>query len=205
MRKLLTGLLWDVGLPIVVYYAGRILGYDVFPSLAAAAGAALLRVAFVAVVQRRLNGIAAVVGGTFALLLVVSLLTGDPRILLAKESVLSGAAGLLLVGSCLIRRPLVYTLARKANAGKPEVLADWDARWPNDPAFRKHFTSLTAVFGGVLLADAIIRLVLVYTLPVNTMANLSPLMHIAALGLLVSWALWHRNRRQHATEQTTAQ
>ena len=101
MRKHLIGLLWDLGLPLVVYYAGRILGYDVLPALAAAAGAALLRVAFIAVVRRRLNGLAAFVGGTFALLLVVSLLTGDPRILLAKESVLSGAAGLLLVGSML--------------------------------------------------------------------------------------------------------
>ena len=59
---------------------------------------------------------------------------------------------------------------------------------------------LTVVFGGVLLADAIIRLVLVYTLPVNTMANLSPVMHVAALGPLVSWALWHRNRRQRALD-----
>lgn len=196
MRKHLIGLLWDLGLPLVVYYAGRILGYDVLPALAAAAGAALLRVAFIAVVRRRLNGLAAFIGGTFALLLVVSLLTGDPRILLAKESVLSGAAGLLLVGSCLLSRPLVYSIARKANAAKPELLADWDTRWRDEPAFRKHFTMLTVVFGGVLLADAIIRLVLVYTLPVNTMANLSPVMHVAALGLLVSWALWHRNRRQ---------
>ena len=28
-RKLLRGLLWDVGLPAVVYYGGRALGYDV--------------------------------------------------------------------------------------------------------------------------------------------------------------------------------
>ncbi|WP_432887653.1 VC0807 family protein [Kribbella sp. CA-245084] len=203
MRKQLTGLLWDVGLPLVVYYAGRILGYDVLPALAAAAGAALLRVAVIAVVRRRLNGLAAFVGGTFAVLLVVSLLTGDPRILLAKESVLSGAAGLLLLGSCLLGRPLVYAIARKANAGKPELLAEWDDRWRTQPTFRKHFATLTAVFGGVLLADAIIRLVLVYTLPVNTMANLSPVMHVAALGILIGWSLWYRNHRQRRAVSTT--
>jgi hypothetical protein len=200
MRKLLTGLLWDVGLPLVVYYAGRILGFDVLPSLAAAAGVALLRVAVVAVAQRRRNGLAAIVAGTFALLLVVSLLTGDPRILLAKESVLSGAAGLLLVGSCLVGRPLVYAIARKANAGKPEVLAGWDERWRTQSAFRKHFTTLTAVFGGVLLADAIVRLILVYTLPIDTMADLSPVMHVTALGLLIAWSLWYRNHRSRAVQ-----
>jgi len=200
MRKVLTGLLWDIGLPLVVYYAGRILGYDVLPALAAGAGAALLRVAVIAVVQRKLNALAAFVGGTFALLLVISLLTGDPRILLAKESVLSGTAGLLLRGSCLHGRPLVYAIARKANANKPELLAEWDDRWHTQPPFRKHFTTLTAVFGGVLLADAIIRLVLVYTLPVNTMANLSPLMHVAALGTLITWSLWYRNHRHRAMQ-----
>ncbi|MFD3405620.1 VC0807 family protein [Kribbella sp. NPDC058693] len=202
MRKQLVGLLWDIGLPLVVYYAGRILGYDVLPALAAAAGAALVRVAVIAVVQRRLNGLAAFVGGTFGVLLVISLLTGDPRILLAKESVLSGAAGLLLLGSVLLGRPLVYAIARKANAGKPELLAEWDDRWQTQPTFRKHFTTLTAVFGAVLLADAIIRLILVYTLPVNTMANLSPVMHIAALAILISWSLWYRNHRQRALQTT---
>jgi len=176
----------------------------VFQSLAAGAVAAVLRVAFVAVVRRRLNGIAAIVGGTFGLLLVVSLLTGDPRILLAKESVLSGAAGLLLVGSCLAGRPIVYLLARKLLAGKPERLADLDERWRTQPGFRKHFTMLTAVFGGVLLADAIVRVVLVYSLPVDLMANLSPVLHVAALALLVGWALWYRNRRQRAMERAHA-
>jgi hypothetical protein len=196
MRKLLIGLLWDVGLPIVVYYAGRALGYHVLPALAAAGCAALVRVAVVAVGRRRLDGLAAVVGGTFALLLGISLLTGDPRIVLAKESVLSGAAGLLLVGSCLVGKPLVYSLARKLNTGKT---AQWDARWENEPAFRKHFVQLSAVIGGVLLADAIVRLVLVYTLPVDVMANLSPVMHLAVLGILGGCALWYRNHRQRGT------
>ena len=198
-RKLLRGLLWDVGLPAVVYYAGRGLGYDVLPALAAGGGAALIRVAFVAVVHRRLNGLGALVGASFALLLVLSLLTGDPRILLARESVLSGAAGLLLVGSCLAGRPLIYTLA--LNAGKPELLAEWDERWRTQPQFRRRFLKLSAVVGGVLLADAIVRLVLVYLLPVDVMANLSPVLHVGSLAVLVGWGLWYRKR---ALEQAHA-
>ncbi|MEV4569198.1 hypothetical protein AB0K12_35970 [Nonomuraea sp. NPDC049419] len=53
---------------------------------------------YVAVVRRRLNGLAALVSVTFVVLLVASLLT-EARILLAKESILTGAAGLRLVGS----------------------------------------------------------------------------------------------------------
>lgn len=191
MQKLLIGLLWDLGLPAAVYYGAHALGYDVQLALTAAGIAALLRVAFVALLHRRLDVIAAVVGGTFAVLLAVSVLTDDPRILLAKESVLSGAAGLLLVGSCVAGRPLVYVLARKFRKAP-----DWDHRWEHEPAFRRQFTKLSLVFGGVLLLDAIVRLVLIYSLPVDTMANLSPILHVAALALLGVAGLWFRSRRR---------
>ncbi|MEV5963101.1 VC0807 family protein [Kribbella sp. NPDC051952] len=200
-KKHLAGLLWDVGLPAVAYYGGRALGYDVLPALAAGAVAALLRVAFVAVVRRRLNGIGLIIGATFALLLVVSLFTGDPRVLLARESVLSGAGGLLLVGSCLIGKPLIYTAARKLNAGKAELLAQWDELWRTQPQFRRRFTTLSAVMGGILLADAIVRVVLICLLPVDTMANLSPALHFGALALVAGYGLWHR---KHAMERANA-
>lgn len=193
MRKLLIGLLWDLGLPAAVYYSAHAIGYDVQTALTAAAVAALLRVAFVAILHRRLDAIAAVVGGTFAILLALSVLTDDPRILLAKESVLSGAAGLLLVGSCLIGKPLVYTLASKVSKAP-----DWTERRRTDTAFRKHFFLLTALLGAVLLIDAIVRLVLIYSLPLDTMANLSPILHVGALALLAGCALWFRSRRQRA-------
>lgn len=182
MRKLLIGLLWDFGLPAAVYYGAHGLGYDARSALTAAGVAALLRVAFVALLHRRIEVVAAVVGGTFAVLLAISVLTNDPRILLAKESVLSGAAGLALAGSCLVRRPLVYTLAVKA--GKAP-----------DPSLRKHLATLTALIAAVLLFDAIARLILIYSLPLDTMANLSPVLHVAALALVGVCVLWARTRQ----------
>lgn len=53
--------------------------------------------------------------------------------------------------------------------------------------------------GGVLLADAILRIVLIYLLPVDLMANLSPVLHVGALAVLVGWGLWYRKQ---AVEQT---
>ena len=101
----------------------------------------------------------------------------------------------------LTGRPLIYTLARKLNAGKPELLAEWDERWRTQPQFRRRFLKLSAVVGGVLLADAIVRLVLVYLLPVDVMANLSPVLHVGSLAVLVGWGLWYRKR---AVEQAHA-
>jgi hypothetical protein len=197
-RRLIMGLLWDVGLPAVVFYVCRALGVDALLALAAGGLAALIRVGWVAAVRRHLDGLAALVGVSFVLLLVVSLLTGDPWILLARESILSGAAGLLLVGSCLIGRPVLYTLVRRLNAGKDELLAQWDERWRTQPAVRRHFVLLSAVFGGVLLTESSVRLLLIYLLPIDLMAGASTALHVGTIALLVGWALWYRGRRQRA-------
>jgi intracellular septation protein A len=197
-RKLIMGLLWDVGLPAVIFYACRAFGVEAFLALAAGGLAALVRVGFVAAVRRRLDGLAALVGVSFALLLVVSLLTGDPRILLVRESILSGSVGLLLVGSCVIRRPILYTFVRRLNAGKEELLAQWDERWRTQPSLRRHFLTLSAMIGGVLLTESALRLLLIYLLPIDVMAGLSTALHVGTIALLVCWALWYRGRRRRA-------
>ncbi|MFI7135810.1 VC0807 family protein [Nonomuraea sp. NPDC050153] len=194
-RKLIVGLLWDVGLPTVVFYLCRALGIEPLPALAVGGLSALARVGYVAIVRRRLDGLAAFMSAAFAVLLVASLLTGDPRILLAKESILSGAAGLLMVGSCAIGRPILYAVVRRVNAGNDEALARWEERWRTQPSLRRHFLVLSMVLGGVLLAESVLRLVLIYLLPIDTMAGLSTGLHVVTLALLAGWALWYRRRR----------
>ena len=197
-HKLVIGLLWDIGLPTIVFYLCRALGIDVMTALTAGGLAALTRVGWIAATQHRLNGLAALVGATFVLLFLTSLLTGDPRILLAKESILSGVAGLLLTGSCLIGRPALYFLARRLNAGKDDLLTQWDERWRTQPSFRRHFMLLSATFGGVLLTESTVRLLLIYLLPIDVVAGVSLALHLGTIALLVCWALWYRNRRQRA-------
>ncbi|WP_377273262.1 VC0807 family protein [Peterkaempfera sp. SMS 1(5)a] len=203
-RALLVGLLWDVGLPAAVFYGGRAVGLSTLWSCAAAALAALTRVVCVAAVRGRLDGLAAFVGASFTVVLVITLLTGDPRILLARESILSGTAGLILVGSCAIRRPVLYALVRRAMAGDERRLAGWDERWRTQPSFRRHIVVLSSVFGSVLLADSALRLLLIALLPVDTAADWLPLLHLGTVALLVGWALWYRTRRLRAAAAAPA-
>lgn len=203
-RELVLGLLWDVGLPAVAFYVCRALGLDVLLSLTVGGLVAVLRVVWVAATRRRLDGLAAVVAGTFVLLLVVSLITGDPRVLLAKESILTGSIGLLLLGSCVVGKPVLYPLIRRFFAGKPETAARLDLRWHTQPGFRRHFTLLSAVIGGVLLAEAIVRVVLIFLLPADVMAGVSTALHLGTLGGLVAWLLWFRGRRQQAAAREVA-
>lgn len=197
-RTLVAGLLWDVGLPVVVFCACR--AFDMAALLALAAGgvAALVRVGWVAFLRRRLAGLAAIVSVSFVLLLVVSLLTGDARVLLARESILTGAAGLVLLGSCVLGKPVLFLLVRRLNAGKEDALARLDERWRTVPSFRRQFFGLSAVFGGVFLAESILRVVLIYLLPIDAMAVVSPALQLGTVAVVVLWALWYRGRRQRA-------
>ncbi|MEU8399562.1 VC0807 family protein [Nonomuraea sp. NPDC048892] len=197
-RKLIVGLLWDAGLPTAVFYLCRALGLDPMPALIAGGLAALARVGYVAVVRRRLNGLSALMAATFLLLLVVSALTGDPRVLLAKESILTGAAGLLLVGSCALGRPVLFALVRRLGAGGDEAPGRWEERWRTEPALRRQFYLLSLVTGSGLLLDAVVRVVLVYLLPIDTMAGLSTALHVTTLVLLGGWVTWYRRRRVQA-------
>jgi hypothetical protein len=203
-RALIIGLLADVGLPAAVYYGGRALGLDAEPALAAGGGVALLRLAYVAITRRRLDGLAAVVVGGFVALLVASLLTGDPRILLARESIVSGGLGLLLLGSVAVGRPVLYAILRRLNAGKPDVLARWDRLWRDRPAFRRVFVLMSLVWGAGLLAEAIVRVPLIYLLPVDVTAALSTALQVGTVGLLIGWSLWYRRSRRRAAAHHAA-
>ncbi|MFE0461238.1 VC0807 family protein [Kitasatospora sp. NPDC058965] len=203
-RAPLMGLLWDIGLPAAVYYVSRWAGVEVRPALVAGGAVALARVGFIAVARRRLDGLGAVVAVTFALVLAVSVLTGDPRILLAREPLVSGSLGLLLLGSCLLGRPVLYSLVRRLNSGRGELLARWDELWRTTPSFRRVFTLMSLVWGVGLVVEAAVRISLVYLLPVDTAAGTSTLVQLATVVLLGGWSLWYRRRRLRTVASSAA-
>ncbi|MET9251696.1 VC0807 family protein [Nonomuraea sp. NPDC003709] len=192
---LLKTLVPDVVLPVAVYYACRRFGVDEELSLLLGAAAAFVRVLIAAVVRRQFNGLAALVCAGFVAGLLLAFVTGDPRFLLAKESLLSGMLGLLLLGSCLAGKPLMYAVMRRLTAGDPGKLAEWERLWQSAPQFRKVFLTLTLVWGAGLLTESIIRIPLIYSLPLDVMAGLSTVLQLATFALLIGWSLLYRRQR----------
>jgi hypothetical protein len=195
-RSLLVGLLCDIGLPVAVYYGCRTIGVESHLALLVGGCVGLVRVAGAAVRRRRLNGLAALVAGTFLVLLAVSSWTGDERILLSRDSIVSAALGLLLLGSCLVGRPLMYSLVRRLHADDRRKLAEWDGFWRTRPEFRRIFMVMSVVWGTVLLVESVVRIVLIYLLPVDVMAGLSTLIQLCTVALLFVWTLWYRKGRE---------
>lgn len=195
-RRVLNGpvraLVLDVGAPVVVYYPLRAFGVSTLVALAVAGGVAVLRVAYVGVRHRRFDGVAALMAGVFGIGLVLTLITGDPRVMLAKDSVVTGAAGLVFLGSCLIRRPIMYALIKRILPGSRR--AEAEERWRTEPGYRRTLTLMSAVWGGILLTEAVVRVVLVYSLPVDVMFGFSQVIQFAAIGLAIVWTAMYGGR-----------
>ncbi|MCP2260726.1 hypothetical protein LX15_004446 [Streptoalloteichus tenebrarius] len=196
-------LVYDVGLAVAAYYGFRLLGFDQHISLLAGTVASGLRVLYVAVRKRNFDVFAGFLLVVFGVGLVLSFVTGDEKFLLLKDSFATAVAGLLFLGSCFVGRPLTFHAAKRLRASTPDEAAAWDARYARERDFRRTFLVLSAGWGAGLLAEAVVRVPLIYVLSTDVMAGLSQVLFIATMALLFVWNMGyirHVVRRMQASQ-----
>lgn len=186
LRRMAGSMAWDIGLPVAAYYGARLLGCGEYVSLLAGTLASALRVGVVAVRDRGLEPFAAFLMVMFGFGLALSFATGDARFVLAKDSATTGIAGLVFLGSCLARRPLTY-YATLRFAGADGVAA-LRQRW-RVPAARHRWYVASVVWGVGLLLEAVLRIAVVYLVPLDTAVAASTALQITALALLIGWTV----------------
>ncbi|PRY43822.1 VC0807 family protein [Umezawaea tangerina] len=178
IKALLPTLLVDLALPIGGYYLLNHLGAPDWLSLTAGAATSGLVLLVGILRTRTVDAAATFMLALFAFGLLTLFLTGDARFVIAKDSLLSLAVGLVFLGSLFAERPLLLTLtARTAPA-----VAD---RYRDSPAVRRTVRFATILWGVGMLVDAVVRIPLAYTLPVDVMVVGSPALTIAIVGVLV--------------------
>jgi intracellular septation protein A len=191
---LIRMMLLDVGLPLLAYYGLHALGVSDYRALLAGTVVAGLRVAFVALRNRKLDGFAGFLMAMFAIGLALSLVTGDARFMLAKDSVGSAVAGLIFLGTCVVGRPMPFYAAQRFSATTSEKRAWWNTMWQTTPAFRRGFRVMSVVWGVGLLTEAAVRVQLIYVLPIHVMVGLSTVLQVAAFTLLMTWTVGYGKR-----------
>ncbi len=101
--------------------------------------------------------------------LALSFLAGSERFLLAKESLLTATVGAWFLLSTHAERPLAYQFARPLLEGRRRFSTrPWDQLWEESPGFRRIWRVSSVMWGIATLLDAVLRVVLAYTLPVQT-------------------------------------
>ncbi|MEV6342067.1 VC0807 family protein [Actinoplanes sp. NPDC051851] len=197
MTAMIRSLAYDLGLPVITYYGLHALGASDSAALFAGTIAAGLRLAWSAIRTRTLNHFSSIMAAVFGVGLLFTLLTGDPRFLLIKHSVMSAVIGILFVVTALRgSKPLTLSAQQSFAPAKAAELAQ---AYATTPRIRHGHRVASLVWGAGLLTEAALRIVLVYLLPVSVMVGLSTILTITTFTLLIAW-----NARYIATHAGTA-
>ncbi|BCJ43616.1 hypothetical protein GCM10010168_40760 [Actinoplanes ianthinogenes] len=185
MTAMIRSMAADLGLPVLTYYGLHALGAGDTTALLAGTLAAGARLVWVAVRSRSVSHFSIVMGAVFGVGLLFTLLTGDPRFLLIKHSVMSAVIGSLFLATAWRgTKPLTLSAQQSFMPAKANDLA---AEYAANPEVRRGHRVASAVWGSGLLAEAALRVVLVYLLPVQVMVGLSTVLTVLTFTLLIAW------------------
>jgi hypothetical protein len=142
---------------------------------------------------RRVDALSLIVLIGIVLSIVAMALGGSPRMLLLRESLVSGAIGVAFLLSLPMPRPLIFYLARatvaREMAGGAERI---NALWTERPAFATSLRMMTAVWGLGLTGETLLRSWMAWTWPIERFLVVSPFIGYGIYGALLTWTLWYR-------------
>ncbi|MFI9569682.1 VC0807 family protein [Streptomyces rishiriensis] len=184
-------LIVDVAVPLGSYYLFKgAFGMSTFAALAWSSVVPAGRTMWSALRERAVNGLAGLILVVNVVGLVLSFVSGDPRLMLAKDSGVSSTVGIGILVSVALGRPMM-TAGLKPFLVKSDAVreAAW-ARLESGAAaasadFRRRERAFSLVWGAVLLAECAVRIVGAYTVPVDTMVWLGSVVMVVAMGLAV--------------------
>nr|WSW69161.1 hypothetical protein OG461_24870 [Streptomyces sp. NBC_00995] len=180
----LMPLLVDVAVPLASYYVLRAAGTGTFGALAWSSVVPGVRTVWGVVRDRRLNGLAALMVTVNAVGLLLSLVAGDPRLMLLKDSGVSSTIGLVVLATALRGRPMMSAGLRPwLTRGEAAKSAAWVRLSAESEAFRRAEVRFSAVWGVALLGECVVRAVGAYTVPVETMVWAGTVVMVAAMVL----------------------
>jgi hypothetical protein len=147
---------------------------------------------------RRVDALSVMVVAGIVLSVAAMALGGSPRMLLLRESLVSGAVGVVFLLSLPMRRPLIFYLARATVAREMAGgAAHFEALWRERPALATSMRLMTLVWGIGLTGETALRSWMALTWPIERFLVVSPFIGYGIYGGLALWTLWYRKTLTH--------
>ena len=173
LRGQLAELVFDIGVPIALYYVLHAAGLSNLLALTISAVVPVISVSFKFAFQRRLDTVAIVVLATIGVAVCLAVTVHSPRLVLARDGFITGLWGLWFIATLWTRRPAAFTFARPLMEGRRLLgTQPWDGLWETSADFRRIWRVSTLIWAAALLADAVIRVVMSFTLPVDVVPGI---------------------------------
>lgn len=191
LRSVLAAVAENVVAPLLVYGVLTLCGLGVVAALLGAAAFSALVVGVRVLRTGTVPVLGALVGVKFLLGVAIAAITGDPRLMLAKEALSTLVSSGIFTGSLLAATPMLARIHR-------DFVADpgtFDRYWRDDAGFRADHARMTAVWAaGLLVASATVVLVS-YLPPLTTAVVLSQLVDVPVYLGLIGWTVRRFRRR----------
>jgi hypothetical protein len=130
--------------------------------------------------------------------------TGDPKLLLIRESFVTGALAIVCLVSLAWPRPLLFFIGRDFTAGhSPERIAQFNGLWER-PGARHVFRVMTVVWGLGWLGEFLLKVVLVATLTIPQVLVAGPIESNGSTIALILWTIRYANVSRRRGEAARA-
>ena len=167
----------DLVIPVAGYYVLRAVGLEPVLALILAGVPTVAAIIYRVLRQRKVDALGIFVLTILAGSVALTFVTGSPRFLLAKEAWFTAAISAGFLVTLWFARPLAYSMARAmlrpTPLGAALAVDRWDEYWERDQRFRRTWRVATVLWGVGLLADAAVRMVMAYALPVDVVPALA--------------------------------
>ncbi|MFE2373092.1 VC0807 family protein [Streptomyces sp. NPDC059398] len=169
-KKSMSPLVLDVVVPMGGYYFLKHEGMGTVAALAWSSALPAVRTVWGVVRERRVNALAALILFVNLVGLALTTLSGDPRLMLAKDSAVSSTVGIGVLVSVLLGKPLMSAGLKPWVVKSSETKeAAWKRLSVESKPFRRLESVFSLVWGVALVAECVVRVIAVYSLPVDTM------------------------------------
>ncbi|MEU7167246.1 VC0807 family protein [Streptomyces morookaense] len=186
---------FNIVAPIMTYNHLTSAGYGEVTALLASAAWPVVDIGVHLAWHRRVDEFA-VISLVFMALTVVVTLAGpqSARLLLVKDSLVTGIFGIACLASLAAPRPMMFYFGRKfATDGTPAAISWWNGLWQYE-GFRRVQRNLTIGWGLAYVAEAALRIALSYALDTASMVTLNSVLSYAVTGALIFWTITYARR-----------
>lgn len=192
----------DVAGPFIAYAIVHWLGAPAFWALTAGGLVAGTSTAINTARRRGLDSVGMLVVLEILVSIVLLVVVHDERLVLIRPSFYTLVAALYLLYTAIAGKPLTFEAARPiATKGDPSRNVSYDRAWATSAEFRSTHTMVTAGFGVALIADSILRVVIVYTTPIDRSMWLSNVPHTVAMVVFLFVSAMAGRRFKRLAEQ----
>ena len=140
--------------------------------------------------HRRLDSVSTLNLAALGVSVLLAATGGSARLLLVKESLVTGAIGSWFLVSAFLPRPAHFYLSRQFVTGNlPERVARYNAAWIAVPYMHTVLRTTTTVWGIVFVVEMVVRIILVFRLSTPQMLVAGPVIFYGMTLAVIAWTV----------------